>query len=213
MLFGVVFVRKSFVISSEAFTRADHTHWTLDVGRTAGGAYQDVRDVCLFIPEGNLLDNNSALVLYVQAGNSTWEYRGCVSNASPSEVFPLQWPLQPDGSLPPNAQIGVSVEPIADTIGKAQLVLGRAKRERAWGRASGELVCVWFLLVVAFVMMCLRVELLRKLHARECSDENQLSSVNERGEIKRLRAAARIAPGLRAITPPVRVPASVSARR
>jgi hypothetical protein len=32
-----------------------------------------------------------ARVLYVQAGNSTWEYRGCVSNTSPSEVFPLQW--------------------------------------------------------------------------------------------------------------------------
>ena len=107
MLFGVVFVRKSFVIGSDSFTRSDHTHWTLDVGRTAGGSYQDVRDVCLFIPEGNLLDNNSALVLYVQAGNSTWEYRGSVSNGTPSEVFPLKWPLNPDGSLPPNAQIGI----------------------------------------------------------------------------------------------------------
>lgn len=124
MLFGVVFVRKSFVIGSETFTRADHTHWTLDVSSTAGGAYHDVRDVCLFIPEGNLLDNNSALVLYVQAGSSPWEYRGCVSNASPSEVFPLQWPLNPDGSLPANAQIGVSVEPIADVVGKEQQVLG-----------------------------------------------------------------------------------------
>ena len=41
----------------------DQTHWTLDVGKTAGASgYQDVRDVCLFIPDGNLLDNNSALV-------------------------------------------------------------------------------------------------------------------------------------------------------
>lgn len=72
MLFGVVFVRKSFVIGSEAFARADPTHWTLDVGRTAGASYHDVRDVCLFIRDGHLLDNNSALVLYVQAGNSAW---------------------------------------------------------------------------------------------------------------------------------------------
>mmetsp|Transcript_13417 Transcript_13417/g.21903 ORF Transcript_13417/g.21903 Transcript_13417/m.21903 type:complete len:189 (-) Transcript_13417:47-613(-) len=124
MLFGVVFVKKSFVIGSDAFTRVDPTHWTLDVGRTAGASYHDVRDVCLFIPEGNLLDNSSCLVVYVQAGNSTWEYRGSVSNAAPSEVFPLQWPLNPDGSLPPNAQIGVSVEPIADTVGKEQHVVG-----------------------------------------------------------------------------------------
>jgi hypothetical protein len=39
-----------------------------------------------------------------------------------------QWPLNPDGTLPPNAQIGVSVEPIADTVGKEQQVLGRAQR-------------------------------------------------------------------------------------
>lgn len=133
MLFGVVFVRKSFVIGSDSFTRADQTHWTLDVGRTAGGSYQDVRDVCLFIPEGNLLDNNSALVLYVQAGSSNWNYRGSVSNATPSEVFPLQWPLNPDGTLPPNAQIGISVEPIADVIGKEQQVLGRDHGELIYG--------------------------------------------------------------------------------
>jgi|AntAceMinimDraft_12_1070368.scaffolds.fasta_scaffold73468_1 hypothetical protein len=33
MLFGVVFVKKSFVIGSDAFTRVDPTHWTLDVVR------------------------------------------------------------------------------------------------------------------------------------------------------------------------------------
>ena len=69
-VFGVVFVRKSFAIGSDAFTRVDQTHWTLDLQRFVGatGNYADVRDVCLFIPDANLLDNNSALVLYVQAG-------------------------------------------------------------------------------------------------------------------------------------------------
>ena len=109
MLFGAVFVRKSFVISSDSFARADATHWTLDLAPLLQGAYHEVRDVCLFIPNANLLDNNSALALYVQAGNSPWEYRGCVSNVQPSEVFPLNWPLNPDGTLPATAQIGVSV--------------------------------------------------------------------------------------------------------
>jgi len=124
MLFGAVFVRKSFVISSDSFARADATHWTLDLAPLLQGAYHEVRDVCLFIPNANLLDNNSALVLYVQAGNSPWEYRGCVSNVQPSEVFPLNWPLNPDGTVGPNAQIGVSVEPTAEVVGKEQQVLG-----------------------------------------------------------------------------------------
>jgi ribulose-phosphate 3-epimerase len=125
MVFGAVFVRKSFVIPSTAFARTDHTHWTLDLRHCVGEAsYADVRDVCLFIPDGNLLDDSQALALYVQAGNSEWEYRGCVSNGSPSEVFPLQWPTAPDGSLFLNATIGVSVEPVADLAAKESLKLG-----------------------------------------------------------------------------------------
>ena len=126
MIFGAVFVRKSFVIPSTSFTQTDATHWTLDLRQCVGAnaSHHDVRDVCLFIPDANLLDGNSALALYVQAGNSPWEYRGCVSNASPSEVFPLQWPTMPDGSPAPTAQIGVSVEPIAEVAEKEQRVLG-----------------------------------------------------------------------------------------
>ena len=71
MLFGAVFVRKSFVISSDSFARADATQWTLDLAPLLQGAYHEVRDVCLFIPNANLLDNNSALALYVQAGELT----------------------------------------------------------------------------------------------------------------------------------------------
>jgi hypothetical protein len=49
-VFGAVFVRKSFVIPSTAFTRVDRTHWTLDMRQCVGDAsYADVRDVCLFI--------------------------------------------------------------------------------------------------------------------------------------------------------------------
>lgn len=64
------------------------------------------------------------LALYVQAGTGTWEYRGCVRNAAPSEVFPTQWPTQSDGSLFPVAQIGIAVEPLADVEGKESTKLG-----------------------------------------------------------------------------------------
>jgi hypothetical protein len=126
MVFGAVFVRKSFVIPSTAFVRTDATHWTLDMRQCVGegGSVADVRDVCLFIPDGSLLDASQALALYVQAGNSAWEYRGCVSNGAPSEVFPLQWPTAPDGTLPANAAIGVGVEPVAELANKESAKLG-----------------------------------------------------------------------------------------
>lgn len=126
MLFGAVFVKKSFVIPSTSFHRADATHWTLDMRACVGDrqSVHDVRDVCLFIPDANLLDASSALALYVQAGDSPWEYRGCVSNANPSEVFPLQWPRSPDGSLYPDATVGVSVENAADVAEKERMALG-----------------------------------------------------------------------------------------
>ena len=125
MVFGAVFVRRSFVIPSTAMVKVDNTHWTLDMRQIVGGAsYGDVRDVCLFITEGNLLDDNSALALYVQAGTSDWEYRGCVRNALPSEVFSMKWPTQSDGSLFPNAQIGISVEPLVAVSGKESQKVG-----------------------------------------------------------------------------------------
>ena len=36
------------------------------------------------------LDPSCALSLFVQAGGSEWQYRGCVCHPRPSEVFPLQ---------------------------------------------------------------------------------------------------------------------------
>lgn len=113
MLFGIIFVKRSFVIASEAFTQVDATHWVLDVSALTGGAYIDVRDVCLFVPGGGLLPLDAGLALHVQAGDSGWEYRGAVSNALPSEIFPTAWP-RPEGALGyhPTAQVGVSVEPL-----------------------------------------------------------------------------------------------------
>ncbi len=112
MLFGIIFVRRSFVIGSEAFTQVDATHWVLDLTQLVGAAFADVRDVCLFVPGGGLLPPDAGLALHVRAGNSDWEYRGAVSNATPSDVFPTAWPLAGGLALPPSAHVGVSVEPL-----------------------------------------------------------------------------------------------------
>ena len=51
MVFGVVFAKKSVVVSSESFTRVDATSWTLDLGANLGGeGYIGCKDVCLFMP-------------------------------------------------------------------------------------------------------------------------------------------------------------------
>ena len=49
MLFGVVFAKKSVVVSSDSFARPDETRWTLDL-TNAGFPYVECRDVCLFMP-------------------------------------------------------------------------------------------------------------------------------------------------------------------
>ncbi|GAB4819785.1 hypothetical protein N2152v2_006831 [Parachlorella kessleri] len=72
-----------------------------------------------------------ALALYVSIGGAEWAYRGFVSNAHPNEVMPLQWPNPPATSNPfaPSigpgfAQIGVSLEPLAEVSQKEGSKLG-----------------------------------------------------------------------------------------
>jgi hypothetical protein len=51
MVFGVVFAKKSVVVSSESFTRVDATSWTLNLGANLGGeGYMGCKDACLFMP-------------------------------------------------------------------------------------------------------------------------------------------------------------------
>ena len=126
MLFGIIFVRRSFVIPSDAFTQVDATHWTLDVSALCGGAHADVRDVCLFVPGAGLLPPGAGLALHVQAGDSGWEYRGAVCDATPSEVFPTAWPRAEGGAHHATARVGVSVEPLV----RARTALDATQRER-----------------------------------------------------------------------------------
>lgn len=128
MLFGIIFVRRSFVISSDRFTQVDATHWVLDLAALVGPAFVDVRDVCLFVPDGGLLPPDAGLSLHVRAGAGDWEYRGCVSNATPSDVFPTAWPLGEGAPL--SAHVGVTVEPLAELLNREATAVA-SRREYA----------------------------------------------------------------------------------
>mmetsp|Transcript_11657 Transcript_11657/g.13864 ORF Transcript_11657/g.13864 Transcript_11657/m.13864 type:complete len:193 (-) Transcript_11657:98-676(-) len=126
MFFGVVFVKRSFVISSDQFVQVSPTHWTLDLASMIGQTqFHTVKDVCLFLPNEQVLPPTHALSLYVQSGSEDWGYRGCVCNQRPSEVFPLQWPeavVQSGGAI--GAKVGIVIELLEDAASKEQLVVG-----------------------------------------------------------------------------------------
>ncbi|PRW61209.1 OPI10-like protein [Chlorella sorokiniana] len=80
------------------------------------------------------LGARATAALYVSIGGADWSYRGYVSNSHPSDVLPLSWP-EPDANtqqqlaglaaLPPGfAQVGVSVEPLAELAQKEGSKLG-----------------------------------------------------------------------------------------
>uniref|UniRef100_A0A061QT79 Hikeshi-like C-terminal domain-containing protein n=1 Tax=Tetraselmis sp. GSL018 TaxID=582737 RepID=A0A061QT79_9CHLO len=122
-LFGVFFVGQSFPITDQNFVRADPTHWVLDVTAAVKPQHEELKEVAFFLPQPGALDPNMGLGLYVSVGGSEWSYRGCICNAHPSEVMPLQWPKNLAGT-PGAAQIGISVEPLAEVMGKEGSKLG-----------------------------------------------------------------------------------------
>ncbi|CAI5486016.1 unnamed protein product [Closterium sp. Naga37s-1] len=90
----------------------------------AGDAYDQVKEICIFLLSEAALPPGQALAVYVQSPGSPFEYRGAVHLGCPSAVLPLLWPAAvaptgavlpalPPGGVPPTAQIGISVEPIA----------------------------------------------------------------------------------------------------
>ena len=69
-----------------------------------------------------MLDDHSALCLYIRAGDSPWEYCGCVANAKPSDVFALRWGTRDDDGFA-SACIGVSVEPMEMALEKEKVLV------------------------------------------------------------------------------------------
>lgn len=116
MLFGVLFLKRTILVPVSAFVQVDATHWTLDVSTLAAlvGGYGEVKDVVLVLGSPGLLPPGAGLALHVQAGASGWEYRGAVCDTTPSESFPTAWPRAEGDAYAPTAQLGVSLEPLAE---------------------------------------------------------------------------------------------------
>lgn len=82
-----------------------------------GEAYDQVRDMCIFLLNNFTLPPDKALAVYIQSPGSPFLYCGAVTVARPSAVLSLPWP-EPGGgrqltapdSTPLSAKIGVSVE-------------------------------------------------------------------------------------------------------
>ncbi|XP_010242568.1 PREDICTED: protein OPI10 homolog [Nelumbo nucifera] len=119
-MFGVLFPNRSFPMDISTFTQIDTTHWVLDMNTFVGEAYDQIRDMCIFLLNGFTLPPDKALAVYIQSPGSPFLFCGAVSVSRPSAVLSLPWP-EPGGQLqltspdsaPLSAKIGVSVEDLA----------------------------------------------------------------------------------------------------
>ncbi|XP_042502907.1 protein OPI10 homolog [Macadamia integrifolia] len=119
-MFGVLFPNRSFPMDISTFAQIDTFHWVLDMNTFVGEAYDQVREMCIFLLNGFSLPPDKALAVYIQSPGSPFVFSGAISIARPSAVLTLQWP-EPGGqmqltspdSAPLSAKIGVSVEDLA----------------------------------------------------------------------------------------------------
>ncbi|KAL1348555.1 protein OPI10 homolog isoform X1 [Arachis stenosperma] len=121
-MFGVVFPNRSFPIDISTFAQIDTFHWVLDMNTFVGEAYDQIREVCIFLLNGFTLPPDKALAVYVQSPGSPFVFCGAVTLARPSAVISLPWPDPGSGgqlqltaadAQPLSAKIGVSVEDAA----------------------------------------------------------------------------------------------------
>ena len=88
----------------------------------AGEAYDQVRELCIFLLNSFTLPADKALAVYIQSPGSPFLFCGAVTLSRPSAVLTLPWPdpgsggemrLTASGDAPLSAKIGVSVEDLA----------------------------------------------------------------------------------------------------
>ncbi|XP_061347029.1 protein OPI10 homolog isoform X2 [Gastrolobium bilobum] len=143
-MFGVVFPNRSFPMDISTFAQIDTFHWILDMNTFVGEAYDQVRELCIFLLNSFTLPPDKALAVYIQSPGSPFVFCGAVTLARPSAVLSLQWP-DPGGSggqlqLTADAQtlsakIGVSVEDVASL---PSLDVGAEKRIERMAMKVGE---------------------------------------------------------------------------
>uniref|UniRef100_A0A2P2ISL5 Uncharacterized protein MANES_05G062600 n=1 Tax=Rhizophora mucronata TaxID=61149 RepID=A0A2P2ISL5_RHIMU len=122
-MFGVVFPNRSFPMDISAFSQIDTFHWILDMNTFVGEAYDQIREVCIFLINNFTLPPDKALAVYIQSPGSPFQYCGAVTVSRPSAVLSLNWPdpgagdgqlqLTAPGATPLSAKIGVSVEDLS----------------------------------------------------------------------------------------------------
>lgn len=103
-----------------SFSQIDTFHWLLDMNTFVGEAYEDIKEMCIFLLNAVSLPPDKALAVYVQSPGSPFVFCGAVSSTRPSAVLSLIWPepggqmqLAEAGAAPLSAKIGVSVEDLA----------------------------------------------------------------------------------------------------
>ncbi|KAJ7964433.1 protein OPI10-like [Quillaja saponaria] len=96
-IFGVVFPNRSFPLDISTFSQIDTFHWVLDVNLFVGEAYDQIREVCIFLLNNFTLSPDKALAVYIQSPGSPFVFVGVLT----ADAAPL------------SAKIGVSVEDLA----------------------------------------------------------------------------------------------------
>ncbi|XP_078433428.1 hikeshi-like protein [Wolffia australiana] len=114
-MFGVVFPDRSFPMDASSFTQIDPLHWVLDMNTFVGEAYQEVKEVCIFLLNALSLPAGKALAVYVQAHGNPYIFCGAVHGGRPSALLHLPWPDPAFAASPgpPSARIGVCLEDFA----------------------------------------------------------------------------------------------------
>ncbi|GAB2224826.1 hypothetical protein Droror1_Dr00005603 [Drosera rotundifolia] len=122
-MFGVLFPNRSFPMDISAFAQIDTFHWILDMNTFVGEAYDQVKEICIFLLNNFTLPPDKALAVYIQSPGSPFIYCGAVTISRPSAVLALPWPepggadgqlqLTAAGAAPLTAKIGVSVEELS----------------------------------------------------------------------------------------------------
>lgn len=142
-MFGVVFPNRSFPIDISTFSQIDTFHWVLDMNHFVGEAYDQIKEMCIFLLNNFTLPADKALAVYVQSPGSGFVYCGAVTLACPSAVLCLLWPETGSqaqfqltaNAAPLSAKIGVSVE---DLSSLPSLDVGAEKRIEQMALKVGE---------------------------------------------------------------------------
>ncbi|GMH26822.1 hypothetical protein Nepgr_028665 [Nepenthes gracilis] len=121
-MFGVVFPNRSFPMDISAFSQIDTFHWILDMNTFVGEAYDQIKEICIFLLNNFTLPPDKALAVYIQSPGSPFLYCGAVTLSRPSAVLSLPWSQSSDGgqlqltnadSPALSAKIGVSVDDLS----------------------------------------------------------------------------------------------------